>query len=44
MVLPDPAGNGRLRALPNPRATLDAAEMTADHFEAAFGTSRSAGR
>lgn len=44
MVLPDPAGTGRLRALPNPRATLDAAEMTADHFEAAFGTSRSAGR
>jgi dienelactone hydrolase len=44
VMLPDPAGNGRVRALPNPRATLDAAEMTADHFDAAFGASRSAGR
>ena len=43
MLLPDPGG-GRQRAVPNPRATLDAAEMTADHFEAAFGASRSAGR
>jgi dienelactone hydrolase len=44
MMLPDPAGNGRVRALPNPRATLDAAEITADHFDAAFGASRSAER
>jgi dienelactone hydrolase len=44
VVLPDPAGTGSRRAVPNPRATLEAAEAVALHFEQAFGVLRSAGR
>ncbi len=44
VVLPDPVGSGSLRAVPNPRATLEAAEAVALHFEAALGALRSAGR
>ena len=44
MTLPHPSGEGSVRAVPNPGATLEGAEMAAHHIEAALRTVRSAGR
>jgi dienelactone hydrolase len=44
MLLPDPAGGGPLRAIPNPRVTLEQAEVIARHFQAGLDAPGSSGR
>jgi dienelactone hydrolase len=44
MLLPDPAGGRPLRAIPNPRVTLEQAEVIARHFQAGLDAPGSSGR